>query len=91
MSKEYIAAAAIQVEGVTISLPKPARHGTIMAAFSIYVDRTDEAVICLQGFITNEARFVNRVEARHIAYNAGQNPIYSGAQGSPELFSEDLW
>lgn len=85
---ERIVSAAIYC-GAIISLPRPARHGTIIATMDTtmgidgilaYPDR--------QGFITDTGRFVNRVEAYGIAWKAGQ--IISGSKG-PQLFSEDLW
>ena len=44
----------------------------------------------VQGFLTNKNRFVDRVEARKIAYDAGQlagRDVHSRTQ----LFSEDLY
>lgn len=85
---ERIVSAAIYL-GAIISLPRPARHGCIIASMDTimgidgilaYPDR--------QGFITDTGRFVNRVEAFGIAWRAGQ--IVSGSNG-PGLFSEDLW
>lgn len=43
----------------------------------------------IQGFITNEGRFVNRKEAFRIALAAGQIDESAGSNG--ELFSEDLY
>ena len=40
-----------------------------------------------QGFVTNQGRFVGRVEALQIAIEAGQ---VKGKTGNSELFSEDL-
>ena len=88
MTEERILQAAVYV-GAIITLPRPARHpqiiqtmDTLMGIDGIlaYPDR--------QGFITTTGRFVNRVEARQIAWRAGQ--IISDTKG-PELFSEDLW
>jgi len=86
--QERIVSAAIYC-GAIISLPRPARHGTIIATMDTtmgidgllaYPDR--------QGFITDTGRFVNRVEAFGIAWRAGQ--IINESKG-PQLFSEDLW
>ncbi|WP_395543410.1 hypothetical protein [Neotabrizicola sp. sgz301269] len=85
---ERIVAAAIQIEGVTISLPQPARHGQVLACASIFVEEAYR-VTEVQGFITSKGRFVNRVQARQIAHMAGQDPKQTG--GDHELFSEDLW
>lgn len=86
---ERIVAAAVQIEGVTISLPQPARHGTILActSYSLNMESGRE----LQGFLTSTGRFVNRIQARHIANIAGQKPGRSGGRDNPELYSEDLW
>lgn len=89
LTAERIVAAAVQIEGVTISLPRPARHGTILActSYSLNMEPGRE----LQGFLTSTGRFVNRIQARHIADIAGQKPGRSGGRDNPELFSEDLW
>lgn len=42
-----------------------------------------------QGFITNKNRFVNRIEAAEIAFNAKQ--IDQRTNHAIGLFSEDLW
>lgn len=85
---ERIVAAAIQIEGVTISLPKPARHGQVLHCAHRYLGISGGRET--QGFLTSEGRFVNRIQARHIAHIAGQEPGNTGGQ-TPELFSEDLW
>ncbi|MBO9427878.1 hypothetical protein [Sulfitobacter sp. R18_1] len=87
--KERIVAAAIQCEGVTVSLPQPARHAQIMwCAHSLMEeDRVHNAV---QGFLTSEGRFVNRIEAKFIAHRAGQKIIRENPH-EIEAFSEDFW
>lgn len=84
---ELIVAAAVY-HGCVISLPKPARHHTILHSLSLM--GIDAMLIHgdNQGFITSEGRYVNRVEAFGIAYKAEQIP--RGSKG-PQLFSEDLW
>lgn len=42
----------------------------------------------VQGFVTNKNRFVDRQEAKIIAFNAGQ---IDSLAGNPDLFSEDLY
>lgn len=86
---EHIVAAAIQIDGVTISLPRPARHGTVLAAADWYLKTEPGREV--QGFLTSTGRFVNRIQARHIADIAGQKPGRSGGRDNPELYSEDLW
>lgn len=86
--RETIVAAAIQYEGVTISLPKPARHAQVMHSCEAFMKDMQIGASC-QGFLTSEGRFVNRVQARHIAFIAGQEPKSTG--GDRDLYSEDLW
>jgi len=88
---ERIERAAINYDDVgVVSLPKPARHHHIIGA-RYGVDKTvtggpDRAV---QGFITSEGRFVDRVEGLRIARAAKQ---VVRKQGNPHmLFSEDMW
>jgi len=88
MVKESIVAAAIQWEGVTFSLPKPARHGQVLHSLEDIL--SDYALTCCcQGFLTSEGRFVNRVQAQHIAWIAGQEPKTTVSER--DLYSEDLW
>lgn len=94
-SPERIVAAAVQYRGVTLSLPPPARHHTILQTMDILVGISqDELHSSYQGFLTNEGRYVNRVEAWYIAYKADQLIHLKGDEKSfrkPELYSEDLW
>lgn len=85
---ERIVAAAMQYEGVTLSLPQPARHAQVMHSAVYFMTDVQIAAAC-QGFITSEGRFVNRVQARQIAFMAGQEPKSTG--GDRDLYSEDLW
>lgn len=88
VSEERIVAAAVQYEGVTFSLPRPARHAQVLHSLDGHLPQ-DAIAACCQGFLTSDGRFVNRVQARHIAHLAGQNPKTTG--NSRDLFSEDLW
>ena len=81
---ETIVAAAIQCRGLTLSLPRPAGHGEVMALSVGGNYRAD-----VQGFLTSDGRFVTRVEAMKIAHRAKQ--AFREPQRSHELFSEDLW
>lgn len=81
---EMIVAAAIQSRGLTLSLPRPAGHGEVMALSVEGNCRAD-----VQGFLTSEGRFVSRVEAMKIAHRARQT--FREKPRSHELFSEDLW
>ncbi len=88
ISKPELIVAAAVYHGCVISLPKPARHHTILHSLSLM--GIDAMLIHgdNQGFITSEGRYVNRVEAFGIAYKAKQIPRDSKG---PQLFSEDLW
>lgn len=46
---------------------------------------------CVQGFLTNNNRFVDRVEARVIAENCGQMLNNEYTSHGNELYSEDVW
>ena len=84
---ETIVAAANMIRGLTLSLPKPAGHGEIMAL--TYDALGDFVGSETQGFLTSTGRFVTRVEAMKIAHRAGQ--AFRSKERTHELFSEDLW
>ncbi|RUM98980.1 hypothetical protein EET67_04890 [Pseudaminobacter arsenicus] len=86
--RERIVSAAIQYQGVTISLPLPARHAQVLHCAEQFLPEQALPTVC-QGFLTSEGRFVNRVQARQIAFVAGQEPKTTGNER--DLFSEDLW
>ena len=85
-----IIAAAVRVNGVTLSLPPPARHYNIVNTLceTLGTDDVRYADPRAQGFLTDSAEFVSRKKAKRIAEAAGQM-----LKPSPhaELFSEDLW
>jgi hypothetical protein len=85
---ERITAAAIQYDGVTISLPKPARHGQVLRCAEQFLPKGAIHYVC-QGFLTSKGRFVNRVQAMQIAWVAGQIP--NGTTCQRDLYSEDIW
>ena len=85
-ASERIEAAAIRCEdGVVFTLPRPARHHTLLHALA---ERGDgSAITGGQGFVTDAGRFVDRREGLLIAIAAGQ-----AVRGrSLDLFTEDLW
>jgi hypothetical protein len=93
VQQERIAAAAIRhPDGEVFSVPPPGRHNHViflMIESGRYpVDANGERRMS-QGFVTNTGRFVDRVEARGIAEEAGQ--LIDRAQTSSRLFSEDMW
>ena len=90
-TKERIIAAAIQIEGVTVSLPLPARHGQVLhAALNMHLPDHMVTTAC-QGFLTSTGRFVNRVQAKQIAHMAGQPQMRPESERTKDLYSEDLW
>jgi len=83
-----IVSAAVQYQGVTFSLPRPARHHDIvhaMHAMGLPKESRRE-----QGFLTSEGRFVDRSEARKIALAEGQ-VTQDKLHHKVHLFTEDLW
>lgn len=88
---EKIVAAAVRYEGMTFSMPPPARHGEcilLMLACRQDIDRNTTGAE-EQGFVTSGNRFVDRIEAKEIATKADQ--LIFRAMDLPELFSEDVW
>lgn len=85
---ETVVSAALQVGNMIISAPPPARHHTLLHAFSAY-NRKTLIKGSDQGFLTSLGRFIGREEAAKIAVAAGQiiKPKFQPTQ----LFSEDLW
>lgn len=81
-----IVAAAVKSNGLTISLPRPARHYQILAKMPARMATAVKP--SEQGFVTDGGEFVGRVEAKSIARAAGQ---LLKETPQPELFSEDLW
>lgn len=90
MKPEHIVAAAHLIQGITYSMPQPARHHTILHAMDDHVaDLAMHAGPASQGFLTSAGRFATREEAVLIAVAAGQ--IDKPKFNSTQLFSEDLW
>lgn len=69
-------------------MPAPCRHHHIIGRI---VDECGDYVFgeSVQGFITEDGRFVDRFWAKQIAKVADQ--ILPGRGETPELYSEDLW
>lgn len=88
-TERRIVAAAVYF-GAIVSLPPPARHHTILHSMLLTMGIDDDKLIePLQGFLTSDGQYVNRVEAFYIAQKAGQ--LKRNTSGAPELYSEDLW
>ena len=81
----WIAAAAINAGGLIASMPRPARHGDVLRSLHEMLEGRQVAP-GVQGFIANDGRFLDRVTAAMVAFEAGQLSELKG-----ELFSEDLW
>lgn len=81
-----IAAAAVEVGGVVVSMPPPARHHDVIHKLR---DLCESITGVTQGFLTSDGAFVGRREALHIAVRAGQVLLKQGDRD--RLFSEDLW
>ena len=101
MDEERVVAAAIKFQQQDFAYPTVMcgrRHADIfeqMFSLGIKYDKQSH----VQGFWTNQDRFVDRYEAFEIAFNAGQifssvleeyTEQYSCLKGIP-LFSEDVW
>jgi hypothetical protein len=82
---ERIVAAAILYREMIITLPPPARHGTLIAVMTHAFGEVD-IMPRMQGFVTSTGRYVGRKEAALIAFDAGQITDLK-----PELYSEDVW
>lgn len=94
-----IVAAAIKINDLILTMPKPARHPDILRQIGrLYApeDRPPRSFEQeMQGFITDKGIFLNRRDAYLHAMQCGQGTPcrrrlphdYDG----DELFSEDLW
>lgn len=87
---ERIVSAAIRSREIILSIPAPGRHSDIIFSASRTIVDAELIHIGEQGFLTSTGRFVNRVEAKHLAIAAGQLRDTS-TYGKAELFSEDVW
>jgi hypothetical protein len=76
-------------DGVVYSLPKPNRHHDVIR---LIFDQTGSGISGpdVQGFLTDDGTFVNRVDALAIAIAANQVLEPSNIRAN-RLFSEDLW
>lgn len=83
-----IAAGVRLPDGVTLSLPPPARHHDVLR--QAFADGYDRAACLLaeQGFFTNDNEFVSREAALAIAIAADQ---CIRRTSDTMLFSEDVW
>lgn len=86
---EKIVAAARRIDGLTVTLPPPARHHSILHPLNRLIGAR-HARFVEQGFITDAGRYVDRQDAAMIACAAGQTTPCKMVV-SDRLFSEDLW
>lgn len=90
MRDNGIVAAAIRIGGITISMPRPARHGEILWSASSSGISDEALAKADQGFLDHRGLFLDRKTARIVAVS--WNQLIERAQThSPELFSEDVW
>jgi len=82
-----IVAAAVRFNGLTISMPAPARHSDILRR--LYDIDPSAAIECQQGFIDRDGDFLDRESAKTLVAVTGQQTIR--ATHATQLFSEDLW
>ena len=82
---------AVKFKDLMVCLPKPNRHCDCFeyAAKILGIKSTLGSPAINQGFYTDEAIFLNRVEAFEVAEKAGQIINYDDGRGI--LFSENLW
>jgi hypothetical protein len=80
-----IIAAALRYNGVTLSMPPPARHATIMQQLPTRMRNVKPSD---QGFVDERGHFVGRELGLAIARASGQ---LLKPTTHRELFSEDLW
>lgn len=86
---ESIVGVAFHIDGLTISLPRPACHADLIPLVAPrLVDYVGQDV---QGFITNEGRYVDRREAFQLAQEAGQVMYHLEEAKSGLLASEMMW
>lgn len=81
-----IVKAAVLFEGKIYTVPKPGRHHNVMRKI---VDETGKPPVkALQGFVTYDGIFLDRVQAGEHAIRCGQ---LDELGWPPFLYSEDLW
>lgn len=88
LRKKPIKGSAIQFEGKTYVVLAPGRHGHVIQ--KIVAENPDIPGVAgeIQGFITQDDRFVDRIEGAKIALETGQ---IEKLNWPPNLYSEDLW
>ena len=82
-----IVAAACQIDGLTFSMPAPARHGDVLFSMSALGIKCGKET---QGFLDHRGVFVGRKAAKITALSWGQITQDEFDDGL-DLFSEHLW
>ena len=85
-----IVAAAIKIDGFVAMVPAPGRHHHVLHRLADGGYPTPIGGV--QGFVTDEGKFVDRTTAMDIARRSKQLLSREGQHGpGGHLFSEDLW
>lgn len=79
----YVAVKASESE--LYSLPSPHRHDDILRQYYL---KFGKRLVGVQGFLTENGLFINRIQAAKHALKIGQ---VSKLSHPPLLYSEDLW
>lgn len=86
-----VAAAVRLVDGTVITRSRPVRHPKLVH-WTYHAGLENAEGRDAEGFLTDEGVFVDRVEAKIIAANAGQlNERGTARTYTNELYSEDVW
>ena len=88
---EIVAAAVKTEDGLIHFFPRPARHHHTVHALHRPRNDVENDIIQargIQGFVTSNGTFVDRIEAAAIAIGCGQ---IKELAHPPNLYSEDLW
>lgn len=88
VERERIVAIALDLSGLILSRPAPARHSDLMALVDKLGLPTEIIFRSRPGFMTSSGRFVNRVEASKIARSCGQIEKTSAITA---LASQHVW
>lgn len=84
---ETIDRAAIRAGDIIFKVKRPYRHHHVLGVMRLRNVKNPQRAT--QGFVTSTGRFVDRIEARRIAHDAGQ--LLPTASKGDRLFTEDLW
>lgn len=78
--------------GLIVSKPRPARHADLLTALHALGVPAVVAKACVQGFLTDDGRFLDRKDAaRHVWAHKQKTLGPVDRVHGYELLSEDLW